>query len=119
MTTSKEIFGRNLRNRLEAKNRSQNDLARFLGVTATAVSRWVNGEALPRANMIDRICVFLGCSVEDLMTDHTKVAVLMPEDVIAEEIHNNPRLFQMFMVAIRASDEDLVYCIDYLQGKAK
>lgn len=119
MTTSKEIFGRNLRNRLEAKNRSQNDLARFLDVTATAVSRWVNGEALPRANMIDRICVFLGCSVEDLMTDHTKVAVLMPEDVIAEEIHKNPRLFQMFMVAIRASDEDLVYCIDYLQGKAK
>lgn len=119
MTTSKEIFGRNLRNRLEAKNRSQNDLARFLNVTPTAVSRWVTGEAQPRANMIDRICVFLGCSVEDLMIDHTKVAVLMPEDVLAEEIHNNPRLFQLFMVAIRATDEDLVYCIDYLQGKMK
>lgn len=119
MTTSKEIFGRNLRNRLDAKNRSQNDLARFLNVTPTAVSRWVNGEALPRANMIDRICVYLGCSAEDLMTDHTKVAVLAPEDVIAEEIHDNPRLFQLFMVALRATDEDLVYCIDYLQGKKK
>lgn len=116
---TKEIFGRNLRNKLDAKQRSQNDLARYLKVTSTAVSRWVNAEALPRSNMIDRICVYLGCDVEDLMTDHTKVATLMPEDVIADEIHNNPRLFQLFMVAIRSTDTDLVYCIDYLQGKRK
>lgn len=118
-TSSQEIFGRNLRNRLDAKMRTQNDLARYLNVTATAVSRWVNGEAMPRAKMIDRICVYLGCSVEDLMVDHTKTAILMPEEVIAEEIHNNPRLFQLFMVAIRAEDADLVYCLDYLQGKLK
>lgn len=116
---TKEVFGRNLRNRLDEKQRSQNDLARFLKVTPTAVSRWVNAEALPRSNMIDRICFYLGCDVEDLMTDHTKTAILLPEDVIAEEIHTNPRLFQLFMVAIRATDEDLVYCIDYLQGKKK
>lgn len=116
---SKEIFGRNLRNKLDAKNRSQNDLARFLKVTPTAVSRWVNGEAMPRANMLDRICNYLGTTADDLLTDHTKVAILLPEDVIAEEIHNNPRLFQLFMVAVRATDEDLVYCINYLQGVKK
>ncbi len=116
---SKEIFGRNLRNKLDAKNRSQNDLARFLKVTPTAVSRWVNGEAMPRANMLDRICNYLGTTAEDLLTDHTKVALLLPEDILAEEIHNNPRLFQLFMVAVRATDEDLVHCINYLQGERK
>lgn len=116
---STEIFGRNLRNKLEAKRHSQSDLARFLNVTPTAVSRWVNGEAMPRANMLDRICNYLGCTAEDLMTDHTKTAILMPEDVIADEIHDNPRLFQLFMVAVRATDEDLVHCIDYLQGARK
>lgn len=116
---TKEVFGRNLRNKLDAKQRTQNDLARFLKVTPTAVSRWVNAEALPRSNMIDRICAYLNCTTEDLMTDHTKTAILMPEDVIAEEIHANPRLFQLFMVAIRSTDEDLVYCLDYLQGKKK
>lgn len=116
---TKEIFGRNLRNKLDEKHRSQNDLARYLKVTPTAVSRWVTAEALPRSNMIDRICVYLNCTAEDLMTDHTKTAILLPEDVIAEEIHNNPRLFQLFMVAIRATDEDLVHCLEYLQGKKK
>lgn len=119
MTSSKEVFGRNLRNRLMDKNKSQNDLARYLKVTATTVSRWANGEALPRAKMIDRICVFLACTPEDLMTDHSKVAVLMPEDVIAEEIHNNPRLFQLFVSAIGAEDKDIVHCIEYLNGARK
>lgn len=119
MSTSSEIFGRNLRNRLDAKNSTQTELAKFLKVTPTAVSRWVNGDAMPRPNMVDRICLYLNCTVEDLMTDHTKVAVLLPEDVLAEEIHDNPRLFQLFMVAMKANDADLVHCIEYLQGKKK
>lgn len=119
MSTSSEIFGRNLRNRLDARNRTQADLARHLNVTPTAVSRWVNGDAMPRPNMVDRICSYLNCNVEDLMADHTKVAVLLPEDVLAEEIHNNPRLFQLFMVAMKSTDADLVHCIEYLQGKKK
>lgn len=114
MKKSTDIFGRNLHNRLEDKGRNQNDLARHLKVTPTAVSRWVNGEAMPRANMLDRICNYLGCTAEDLLTDHTKTAMLMPEDIIADEIHDNPRLFQLFMLALRASDEDLVHCIEYL-----
>lgn len=119
MTTSKEIFGRNLRDRLIAKNKSQNDLARYLGVTPTAVSRWVNGEAMPRAKMIDRICAFLVCPVEDLMVDHSRAVVLAPQDVIADEIHANPRLFQLFVSAIGAEDKDIVHCIEYLNGARK
>lgn len=118
MKKSTEIFSRNLKIKLEEKGRNQNDLARHLQVTPTAVSRWAKGEAMPRANMMDRICLYLGCTAEDLLTDHTKTAVLFPEDIIAEEIHDNPRLFQLFMIALRASDDDLVYCIDYL-GKRK
>ena len=68
MTNSKEIFGRNLRNKLDAKRKKQSDLARFLGVSAVAVSRWVNGDAMPRAEMIDGICRFLVCMLYMLTT---------------------------------------------------
>ena len=55
MKKSTEIFSRNLKNKLEEKGKSQSDLARFLNVTPTTVSRWTNAESLPRSPMIDRI----------------------------------------------------------------
>ena len=107
MKTSREIFSYNLRNKLDAKNKKQSELAKFLGVSAVSVSRWVNGDAMPRADMIDGICRFLLCSQEDLMTDHTKVAVMLPQDIIAEEIQNNPRLMRLMFYFMKKSDEEL------------
>ena len=107
MKTSTEIFADNLRNLLLSKNKTQADLRRYLNVTDATVSRWANGEAMPRSAMLDRICVFLNCTPEDLLADKNKVVVLAPEDVIAEEIHNNPRLFRLMMYASRLTDEQL------------
>lgn len=42
--TSKKIFSENLRNKLFAKNKNQAQLAKFVGVSQTSVSHWVNGE---------------------------------------------------------------------------
>ena len=117
MANSKEIFVRNLRNKLDAKRKNQSDLARYLNVTPTAVSRWVNGEAMPRANMLDRICEFLNCTAEDLMTDHTKVAVMLPQDILAEEIENNPRLMRLMFYFMKLSDEELDKEIERISRK--
>ena len=105
--TTKEIFGRNLRNKLEAKRKTQIDLAKYLGVTATAVSRWVNGEAMPRADMLDKICQYFMCTADELMTDHAKPVAQLPEDVLAEELHNNPRLFRLMFYASKLTDDQL------------
>lgn len=117
MTNSKEIFGRNLRNKLDAKRKNQNDLARYLNVTPTAVSRWVNGEAMPRANMLDRICFYLNCTAEDLMTDHTKTVVMLPQDIIAEEIENDPRLMRIMFYCMKMSDAEKDKLIERLAEK--
>lgn len=107
MRTTTEIFASNLRNLLIAKNKTQADLCRYLKVTDATVSRWANATAMPRSAMLDRICVFLNCSPEDLLMDHTKVVEIAPEDVIAEEIHNNSRLFRLMFYASKLSDEQL------------
>lgn len=114
MKTSTEIFAYNLKMQLEKKNKSQSDLARFLKVTPTTVSRWTTAQALPRSAMIDRICNYLGCTPEDLMTDHTQTANLFPEDVIAEAIVERPLLMQLFLMADKASDDAIRKCIQIL-----
>ena len=117
MTNSKEIFGRNLRNKLDAKRKNQNDLARYLNVTPTAVSRWVNGEAMPRANMLDRICFYLVCTPEDLMTDHSKTVVMLPQDIIAEEIENDPRLMRIMFYCMKMTEAEKDKLIERLAEK--
>ena len=103
----KQVFSTNLRNRLYAKNISQADLSRAVGASQTSVSHWINGEILPRPNMIDKIARFLVCSSDDLLTDHTKVVELSPEDVLAEELRENSRLFRLMFYAAKLSDDEL------------
>ncbi len=105
--TSKEIFSENLRNKLFAKNKNQAQLAKFVGVSQTSVSHWVNGEIMPRPKMVDKICVFLNCSPDDLMTDHSKPIEYAPEDVIAEQLHERPMLMRLMMFAMKLSDEEI------------
>lgn len=105
--TTAELFGENLRNQLLIKRKTQADISRHLKVTEASVSRWVNGLSVPRANMIDKLCLFLGCSVEDLTTDHSKPVEYAPEDIIAEQLRDNPRLMRLMMYAMKLSNEEL------------
>lgn len=115
MKTTSEIFSENLRRLLEEKKKTQKALAKFVPTTEATVSRWINGVAMPRYNMIDRICAFLMCSPEDLMLDSEKTAVLLPEDVMVDEIKERPILFKLFLVAMRASDEEVSEAIELLK----
>ena len=107
MRTTKEIFAENLRDLLLAKNKKQADLARYTGATTATVSYWCNGEAMPRAGTIDKICTFLHCTVEDLTADHNKPVQYAPEDIIAEQIRDNPQLMRLMLFAMKLSPAEL------------
>ncbi|MBQ8815211.1 MAG: AAA family ATPase [Lachnospiraceae bacterium] len=47
---------------------SQSELAKMLGVTNKAVSKWENGNAKPRADILRKIAFYFKISVEDLLT---------------------------------------------------
>lgn len=114
---TKELFAFNLRNMLYAKNKTQSELARATKTTPTTVSHWVNAEMMPRPAMIDKICAYLHCSTEDLLTDHTKTANTAPEDVIAEVILERPLLMQLFLMADKADDDAIYKAIKVLGEK--
>lgn len=55
----------NIKKYREKANLSQSELARALGVSHTAVSKWDLGVSYPRADMLPRIATVLHCNVAD------------------------------------------------------
>lgn len=58
MVDINERIGENLVKLLERKNKTQNDLADYMGVTQATVSNWCKGLKVPRMDKIDDICDF-------------------------------------------------------------
>lgn len=56
----KNIFSRNLRRLLDQQDKTQLELAEFLGVSNTTVNNYVKGYNSPRMDRIDKICEFFG-----------------------------------------------------------
>ena len=63
-----ELIAQNLVRLLREKNRTQLELAEYLGVTPATVSNWCNGIKMPRMDKIDRICAFFDVNRSYLMS---------------------------------------------------
>lgn len=61
------IIASNLVKLLREKNRTQLELAEYLGVTQASISNWCNGIKMPRMDKIDLICDFFGIRRSQLM----------------------------------------------------
>ena len=86
----------------EKKGLTQADLARQLGVTPAAISKWENGSSKPRVEVLFQLAEILGVRSEELMAGHfIEEEHLDPESVkiINEkyeylrriELHNTPK----------------------------
>lgn len=62
------IIASNITRLLNARNKTQLDLAEHLGVTQATVSNWCNGIKMPRMDKIDRICLFFDVPRSALMS---------------------------------------------------
>lgn len=79
---------------LEEQNKTQADLAKYLGVSQTSVSNWVKGRKMPRIDSIDSMCNYFHVPREALLDEnyiHTNVVIPVKryESVSAGNAHNN------------------------------
>ena len=65
----RKTFGENLKYYLNARGKTQNDLAAYLGVTRGAVSQWANGYRTPSAEVADKIAEWLNIERDDLASE--------------------------------------------------
>lgn len=70
MTDINDIFVRQLKYYLNLRNKSQTDLAKYIGVTNGTITNYVNGTNMPRMDRIDKICEFLLIKRSDLLENH-------------------------------------------------
>lgn len=66
-TEHTKIFSNNLRRIMHERGKTQADMARDLNVGKSRVSSWMNGQHIPRPEMLDMICDYLKCSRTDLL----------------------------------------------------
>ena len=61
------IVGENLKELRKKKNNTQEDLADFLSVSITAVSKWERGECYPDIELLPKISAYYDVSIDDLL----------------------------------------------------
>lgn len=100
MSDINDIFVRQLKYYLDLRNKSQTELAEYIGVAKSTITNYVNGINMPRMDKIDKICQFLMIKRSDLLEDHSndkrprgvripvlgRVAADIPIDAIEEII---------------------------------
>ena len=107
---------------LESKNKTQADLAEYMGVSQATVSNWCNGVKMPRMDKIDKICEFFGIERSDLMVEDKEPAgyYLDPEAAeIAQEVYDRPELKILFDASRKASKEDIQFVVEMIDRMAK
>ena len=61
---NKRIFANNLYYYMQIKNKTQNDIVRDLGITASTVSDWVLGKKYPRIDKMQKLADYLVTSTK-------------------------------------------------------
>lgn len=64
-----QLIAYNISKLLREKNRTQLELAEYLGVTQATVSNWCTGVKMPRMDKIDAICQFFDVKRSSLMEE--------------------------------------------------
>jgi transcriptional regulator with XRE-family HTH domain len=80
------LFGENLSLWLQRRKLKQVELARFVGVSEAAVSRWVDGRSLPTCETLDKISLALEIPVSALFRDATDSRLVDHPQTIEEAL---------------------------------
>lgn len=111
-------FADNLNELLRLNNKTQLELANFIGVSNTAVNKWAKGCNTPRMDKIDLICSFFHIDRKDLFTSKqseqnqfTNSKVLR----VAQELSTNLELLELFNIAKDSTPEQLNLVADMLR----
>lgn len=108
---------------LEINEKTQNDLAEYMGVSQATISNWCKGIKLPRMDKIDRLCAFFNINRSDLMEDKTTPpeTYYLNNDAreMAQFLYENPEYKVLFDASRKVKKEDIDFVkqmIDRVRG---
>ena len=107
-------------------DKSQQDLADYIGVTQATISNWCKGLKMPRMDKIDKICSFFNISRSDLMEESdsnmSEPDYFYDEDArnLAQFMYENPEYKVLFDTTRKVKREDIEFVkqmIDRVRGE--
>ena len=115
-----KVIATNIVRLLDQKNRTQQELAEYVGVSQAAVSSWCSGAKTPRMNKIDKICEFLDVNRSAILGTGVitpeKCHHLNPETKqIAQSIYDDPDLHALFDAARGNNPDNLKLAAEMLK----
>lgn len=112
------VIATNIVRLLDQKNRTQQELAEYVGVSQAAVSSWCSGQKTPRMNKIDKICEFLGVQRSAILG----TGIIAPHhhinpetEQIAQTIYDDPDLHALFDAARGSNPDNLKLAAEMLK----
>lgn len=93
---------------LKEQQRTQLELAEYMGVSQTTVSNWCNGVKIPRMNKIDRICEFFNVPRSALMVETDS------EPDSRSTLHNIPATIAAHFDGEEFSEEQIQQINDFI-----
>ncbi len=73
-----ETIGNRISKYRKAKSMTQEDLARTLGVSSQAVSKWETDTSCPDISLLPQLCRTLGITTDELLTGKTSEVKVLP-----------------------------------------
>lgn len=80
---------------LERRNRTQLELAEYMGVSQATVSNWCKGAKLPRMDKIDRICTYFDVERTELFSKNFKDTYSDDSMLMSARVAQSPELKQL------------------------
>lgn len=118
---NKQIFANNLYYYMKTKNKTQNDIVRDLGITASTVSDWVLGKKYPRIDKMQKLADYFGVLKSDLTEEHAESQ--LTEDIELQEylehLKNRSEMRMLFSVAKGATKEDIIQAVKIIEALKK
>lgn len=110
------IFSKNLNRLLSENEKTQADLAKYVGVTTAAVNTWCKGLKTPRMDKVDIICKFFNIRRSVLMEDFDSDSqednsYYLNEDAreAADFLFRNPEYKVLFDATRKVKKEDIMF----------
>ena len=116
----KKLFAKNLNYFMNLNDKSQADLARYLGCGSGLASTWCNGVKAPRMDTIQSIANWFNIELSDLLDDKSKKqedGYYLNDEMrkIAHIICENPDMKEIVELSLNLSPKKRRACINLIK----
>lgn len=100
-----KVIAKNLKRIIYESGKSQDEVAKYVGVSRTSVTNWCSGTRTPKMDKIDKMCELFGCRRSDIMEEHTAT----PHDILQSD------MLDLIEVAKECTVEEIRMATDQLK----